>query len=76
MSKWFLLSLKHAAAGVETDDSGKVINTAPIWRGWIGKQFNDMILYYKANRTFIYWVRVGSNVKEVNLPNGEEATKV
>lgn len=48
------LCCKHFTAGATLDVSGNLIYpVAPILRGWAGKHFNAVILFYKNKQQFI-----------------------
>jgi len=43
---WHWVNLKFACGGIRTTDE-IIVETPPIWRGWIGKNIVSFYQYYK-----------------------------
>ena len=51
-------------AGIEVDEDGKIVGTAPIFGRWMGKNLKKMIEYYKENDRYVKHKAVGENGKK------------
>jgi len=43
---WYYVKLTYACGGIRTKD-GIIVETPPIWKGWIGENIGDFYNYYQ-----------------------------
>jgi len=49
---WYWVNLKYATGGIRTD-KGIIVETPPIWKGWIGENIGIFYNYYQSKGKLI-----------------------